>query len=53
MNWRKATDRELMVIMSSDPVARLSDIVEAREEWERRNRKIKKTRINWRDKVKQ
>lgn len=49
LNWRKATDRELMVIMGSDPAARLSDVVEARDEYERRNRGIHSDRKNWRE----
>jgi hypothetical protein len=44
MNWRKATDQELITIIAYDGAARYSDIVEAKEELERRRRKLPKER---------
>ena len=40
LNWRQATDQQLYTILAHDPMARLSDIAEAKAELERRNRKI-------------
>lgn len=51
MNWRKATNQELVTIVSCDEMARASDIVEAKEELDRRSRKLPKDRVQIRIKA--
>lgn len=51
MNWRKATDQELITIITSDSMARLTDILEAKEELDRRRRQTPKNRLQNKKKV--
>jgi len=50
MNWKQASDKELLAIITSDPAARLSDVAQAHAEYERRNRKIPRTRTQFKQK---
>lgn len=51
MKWKNATDKELLVVMGSDRESRLSDVCAAKEEYERRSRKIPTNQINFKRKA--